>query len=158
MSRTRAGETPVPAARLSARGDIAAAKIADRGDATEFGKQRRVDDLRGVSGVGPVTHRLAMTADSRDVVRVKSGLREQREYGGGVGMRKLLGGQRRAMQFVVARLIQAEQSVAQGWRERLVVTMSERCRAAGGIKARDHGIDAVETGAGHQPDERIGHA
>ena len=47
---------------LAAGGDVAAAKIRDHADASEFGQQGRVADLQGIAGLGAVAYGLAVAA------------------------------------------------------------------------------------------------
>ena len=67
-------------------------------------------------------------------------------------------GNGRTMQFIMSRRVQCQQGIAQLWLKGLIVTMHAGRRGVALIKTRDYRIDAIKAGAGHQPDERAGHA
>ena len=77
---------------LAASGNIAAAEVADYGDARQLRKQCRVADLHGKPAGGFMTDGLAMAADRTYVSRLEVLLVEQRvDAVGGEGDPVLLG-------------------------------------------------------------------
>ncbi len=139
---------------LAPGGDVAAAEIGDNGDARPLRKQCRVVELQRVAGFGGMAHRLPMTADGAYRGRGQAGLGEQCVYGLRIRFGEAVGQQGRPMQFVMSDVLQ---------RQRL----GAHCRVKGSIvggpafdlvivEAGENGIDAVQAGAGHQPDIQLG--
>ena len=95
-----------------------------------------------------MANRLTVHADGRDCRAV--GMRPQLRDAFGVMSRQLRGGQRLAVNFVGAAGLQRHQFGAQIVAERHV-GRGNRVDGSGIVsKRRQHAVDAVEAGAGHQ--------
>ncbi len=91
---------------LPARGDVAAAKIGDDGDPAGFGEPRRIRKLGRELELGPMPHRLSVQADRGDVRGFETRVGKNRRHGSRAAIHQRIGGERRAVQFIGAALLQ----------------------------------------------------
>ncbi len=147
---------------LTSCGDIAAAQVGDHVDAAQFGQQRRAVQLHRVAGAvelaRPVAHRLAVRTDRTDLRARCAAGRKQGLDDVRVAARQRVAGERGAVQLVGAGAVQRQQLVGESRRERSVRVGDDpqRIRARPG-EVRQHAVDAVERGAGHQADVELSH-
>ena len=98
---------------LPARGDVAAAEIRHHVDAGQLSQQGRIVQLQGVPGtveaLRPVTDCLPVRADGGHCAGPLAGLRQQHAHHTGIDPHQSVGGECRAMQFVVPARIECQQ-------------------------------------------------
>ena len=140
---------------LTAKGHVETAKIADDIDTGQGGQEGTVAYLQGKAEMGAVAYCLAMGADGANVVALQSRLCKQGLSGGGKFPRHQIVGQPHAIYLVVAR-------GAEG------VQLASRCLWPGVAEGRldpqliasdldQHGIYAVQAGAGHESQITLNH-
>ena len=102
---------------LAAGGHVAAAEVADHGDAAQLGQQSTVHQLQRVAATvefaRPVAHRLPMGADRVDLrCRQAASVQQQANH---LCLRghQAVGGQRRAVQLVWPAAVQRQQFIVQ---------------------------------------------
>ena len=133
---------------LPSSGNITTAKIADYGNAGQFGKQCGIADLQGVAVLGAVADGLAVAADGPDchVRQVRRVQQCVNRYG--VEPRQLIAGQLRPVQFIMIGLVQRQQLVFQHVVKGQVMPGEQPGLRPAQINKG--GINAVQAGAGHQ--------
>ena len=146
---------------LPACGDVAAAKVAGNGDARQLCQQSAMHQLQGVARAvklaRAVAHGLPVRAHYGHLLRGDMRLRTQSLHALGVQAHQGVGGQRRAVQLVVSRLVQCQQFCLQRRRHGRVgksplvqAPAVGRCRGRRDVE--QHAIHPVHRGARHQAD------
>ena len=146
---------------LPACGDVAAAKVAGNGDARQLCQQSAMHQLQGVARAvklaRAVAHGLPVRAHYGHLLRGDMRLRTQSLHALGVQAHQGVGGQRRAVQLVVSRLVQRQQFCLQRRRHGRVgksplaqTPAVGRCRGRRDVE--QHAVHPVHRGARHQAD------
>ncbi len=99
---------------------------------------------------GLVADGLAVGADGADFARIAAALMQQLRDAFGVQVGQRVGGQRLAVDFVVAGGLQVEECLPQRGRKGHVGVRQQHRTRAGEVD--QHAVDTVQAGAGHQAD------
>ncbi len=144
---------------LAAGGQVAAAEVADHVDAAGLGQRSAVVELHGVGLRDPgrrraVPHGLAVRADRAHLGGGHAGCGQQRGDGVGGEPDQRAGGQRCAVQFVVATPGEREQRAAQVVGQGRMTVRADRAVQPAGtvVDLGEDGVEPVERGARHQAD------
>jgi hypothetical protein len=141
---------------FSASSDIPAAEIADNRDASRFGKRCAINELERISIARTVADSLSMAADRRDCARADTCARERPSNRDGITFGQLMGQKSRAMQLVRAWRVELDEACPQPRGKRQAAAGEKPPAAA--AQASQHCVDAVQAGARHQADVKLGHA
>ena len=153
---------------LAACGYVAAAEVTRHGNAGALRQQGAVDQLQGVARavehLRPVPNRLPVCADHGNLDWLHGSLRAQRLRYLGIQVHQGVGGERCAVQFVVARCVQRQQFGAQGWwhgsagERQLPHGRGRVCslHACGIGHCQQATVHGVERRAGHEADAQKG--
>lgn len=136
---------------VAAGGHIAAAEIGDHVHLGQLGEQRRVVELPRITALGAMTHRLTVHADRVNLVARQPRGALQFMAAHRVARDERIRRERFPVDFVVTRLLQREQRVAQRLRE-ADERFREHDRRLAGLETHGDAVDAVHAGSRHQPE------
>ena len=143
---------------LTACGNIAAAKVSHHAHGRQLGKQRRIVDLQAVPSAvmlcGLVANGLSMRTDGSHIASRHISVKQQLAHGLCIYLGQRISCQRGPVQFIRARLVQLQKSLAQCRfkRQGLVTQYTNTV-----LKIGQYSVHAIQRSTRHHADIKRGH-